>query len=229
MNKISKLFHQLFKLIGPIKEIVYFLFLFLFFELLWKLCIHEFDDDNQMLFVLGTNLTSLVYPICLWTAKVSYWVIHNLLGYESFHINNLYIYFDNSLKLKIIWGCTGVKQMLQFIFILCFIGGPWKKKLTFIPISLIILSLINFIRLIATSFILKDGFPDWFILFNETFNHVEWNNTTQTYLIFYKDWFHLFHDTIFKWVYFDGVMFLLWLFWQEKINRPYQEGKLNAK
>ena len=224
MSRISKLVNRFLNFIEPIKEIVYFLFLFLLFEFIWKLCVQEYDDD-RLLDIFGKNIAYLVYPFCLSTAKISFWFIHDVLGYTSFHMDNLFIYFENSLKIKIIFGCTGLKQMLQFTFIICCFWGPWKKKLLFIPTSIIILGLINYLRLIVTSFIIKDGFPDWFISFNESYNNAKWNTSIETYWIFYKDWYHFFHDTVFKWVYFDGVMFLLWLVWQEKFNRPFQQIK----
>lgn len=210
--------------IEPVKDIAYFLFLFLFFELIWKLLVHESSSGEQVL-ILGIDITNSVYPICLATAQFTYHIIHDLFGFSSFNIDDLLIYFDDSLKMKIIWGCTGVKQMLLFTFILICYKGPSKKKLIFIPLSILLLFLVNITRLVITAFLVKDGFPDWFIPVNESLNHVTWDNTPQSYWDFYKDWYYFFHDGFFKWVYYDGVMFLLWLLWQEKFNLPYQRNK----
>lgn len=217
-------FDLLKKKIAPIKGILYFLFLFLFFELLWKLCVHEGDTESE-LFILGQNFTWLMYPICEATARVTYWIIHDLMGYDTFNIRGLFIYFDNSLKMKIIWGCTGIKQILLFSFIMICYWGPWKKKLYFVPMSILILVSINILRLIATAFIIKDGFPEWFIPINESLNGAQWDDSTETYWRFYIDWYHFFHDGFFKWVYYDGVMFILWLIWQEKFYLPSQRLK----
>lgn len=211
--------------IEPVKDIAYFLFLFLFFELVWKLSVHEAGNGEQLI-VWGKDVISYIYPICLWTAQFTYYIIHNLFGFSNFNIDDLLIYFDNSLKMKIIWGCTGIKQMLLFSFILICYKGPVKKKLVFIPLSVILLFFVNIIRLVVSAFMIKDGFPDWFIPFNESFNHVTWTNTAQSYWLFYEDWYYFFHDGFFKWIYYDGVMFLLWLLWQEKYNLPYQRNKI---
>lgn len=216
---------RFFDFIEPVKDIAYFLFLFLFFELLWKLSVHE-ADNGELLIVWGRDITSYIYPICLWTAQFTYYIIHNLFGFSNFNIDGLLIYFDNSLKMKIIWGCTGVKQMLLFIFILICYKGPAKKKLVFIPLSVLLLFFVNILRLIVSAFMIKDGFPDWFIPINESINNVTWTNTPQSYWKFYEDWYYFFHDGFFKWIYYDGVMFLLWLFWQEKYNLPYQRRKI---
>lgn len=218
------LIQQIQKKIEPIKGIVYFLTLFLFFEFLWKLAVHEGQDEGQLL-IFGHDFTANVYPICRATANMTYWVIHNLLGYKSFHIDGILVYFDNSLKMRIVWGCTSVKQIVLFTFILVLYFGPWKKKLIFIPASVVILVILNVVRLVATSFILKDGFPAWFIPLNEVMSGITWDGSATMYQRFYIDWFRFFHDGFFKWIYYDGVMFLLWLFWQEKYNLPYQRLK----
>lgn len=224
IERIRQIIGKLNKQIEPIKGILYFLFLFLLFEFLWKLCIKE-EYRGESIFFFGKDITNLVYPVCLWTAKATYWIIHDLMGYSNFHIDGILIYFDNSLRLKIVWGCTGVKQIILFTFIMLCYFGPRKKKLKYILISVFILNFINILRLVVTAFIVKGGVPDWFISFNQVFNNTVWDNSPQTYWRFYSDWYYFFHDGFFKWVYYDGVMFLLWLYWQEKINLPYQRTK----
>ncbi len=216
------------KLVEPIKDIAYFLFLFLFFELIWKLSVHESDNGEQIL-VLGKDITRFLYPICLWTAQFTYHIIHHVLGFNTFKIDDLLIHFDNSLKMKIIWGCTGIKQMLLFTFILMCCKGPVKKKLVFIPFAILLLFVVNIARLVISAFVIRNGFPDWFIPINESLNHVKWDNSPHTYWQFYADWYHFFHDGFFKWIYYDGVMFLLWLVWQEKFNLPYHRSKKKAE
>lgn len=211
--------------IKPIKGIVLFLFLFILFELIWKIIVRPVGDEEQLI-VLGFNLTHFLYPVCKLDANIVYWIIHDLLGYDNFNIDDLLIYFDNALAMKIIWSCTSVKQYIMFTFIMAFYYGPWKKKLVFIPVSLLILSTVNILRLVISAFLLKDGFPDWFISVNEILNGAKWDESGATYWQFYRDWYRFFHDGFFKWVYYDGCMFLLWLYWHEKINIPYQRLKL---
>lgn len=228
IDTVKTKFDYFLRFINPVKGIVLFLFLFLFFELLWKLCIHLVPDETQFIF-LGQNLTNFVHPLCELDAKIVYWFIHDLLGYSDYKIEGTHVYFDvlstGNLRQNIIWSCTSLKQWLLFTFIMIFYYGPYKKKLVFIPLSLIFLGFINILRLVITAFIIKDGFPEWFIPINEIMNGVTWSYSRESYWVFYHDWFHLFHDGFFKWVYYDGILFMIWLFWQEKINLPFQRAK----
>lgn len=212
----------------PLKNIVWFLILFLIFDLIWKLCVHQ-GDNERILLVLGKDLTSYTEGICLFTAKAVYWTVHTLLGYHDFRIVGETIFFENSLKVDIIWGCTGLKQLIMFSFIILFYFGPIKKKLWFIPLSMLILIVINIIRLTVICIIIKNPFPEWFIPANEWYNNRVWSNTKVSYWQFYEDWFNIFHRDIFVWVYYDGVIFILWLLWEEKINKPYQRLREKIK
>ena len=208
-----------------IRNIGWFVVLFLFFEFIWKLCVHQGEDESIML-ILGKNATPYIYGLCEWTAKATHWVIHTLLGYENFRIEGLYIYFEDSLfKNHIVWGCTGIKQLIMFTFIMIFYFGPLRKKLWFIPASLIVLVVINIIRIAIICFIVKNPFPEWFISVNEWYNDRTWVNNEECFFQFYRDWFNVFHHDIFTWIYYDGIIFLLWLFWEERFNKPYQRIK----
>ena len=219
-NKIWE--HKLLKPFAPFKGIIWFLILFLLFEFIWKLCIRE-GDNEAILLILGKNATRYTTDICLWTAKAVHFVVHSIFGYDNFKTDGIYLYFNGSLRIDIVWGCTGLKQLLMFLFIIVFYYGPTKKKLWFVPISMVVLILINIFRLAIICIIIKNPFPTWFIGVNEWYNDRTWSNTQANYWLFYRDWFDLFHKDIFTWVYYDGVIFILWLIWEEKVNKPYQK------
>lgn len=205
----------------PFKDIIWFLCLFLIFEFIWKLCVHQ-GEDERILLVLGNDLTSYTEGFNKWTANIVYWLIHDMLGYQNFNIiHNTTLYFDGSIYIDIIWGCTGLKQFFMFTFIMLFYFGPLKKKLWFIPMSLFVLLFINIVRLTIIILIVKVPFPEWFIPVNEWYNNCTWENTKECYMQFYEDWFNVFHRDIFVWIYYDGVIFVLWLLWEEKIRKPY--------
>jgi exosortase/archaeosortase family protein len=220
-----------FKSFSIIKNIGWFVILFLFFEFIWKVCVHQ-GEDESILLVLGKNLTPYVYGLCAWTANATHFVIHSILGYENFKVDGLYIYFsDSTFKNHIVWGCTGLKQLIMFTFIMVCYFGPLRKKLWFIPASLVFLVLINIVRITVISFIVRDPFPEWFIGANEWYNGRTWDNSEASFTQFYQDWFNVFHHDIFTWIYYDGIIFLLWLFWEERFNKPYQKlkNKIAAK
>lgn len=209
-----------FEKLKPFKYIAWFLCLFLIFELIWKLCVHQ-GADERILLVFGKDLTSYTEGINLWTAKSIYWFMHDLLGYQDFKLIGTNLYFVGSIPIEIIWGCTGLKQLFMFSFILIFYYGPAKKKLWYIPLSLFILIFINILRLSIILIIIKDPFPEWFISVNEWYNNRTWVNTRECYYQFYNDWFNVFHKDIFTFIYYDGVIFILWLIWEEKIRKPF--------
>ncbi|MDU1892339.1 MAG: exosortase/archaeosortase family protein [Dysgonomonas sp.] len=229
MNKnFIHLLNPIIKKLAPFKDIIWFLCLFLFFELIWKICVHQ-GESERILLVLGKDLTAYTEGMNLWTANAIYWLVHDLLGYENIYINGITLCFEDSIPIDIIWGCTGLKQLFMFTFILTFYFGPYKKKLWYIPLSLAILLLINVVRLSVILIIIKDPFPEWFISMNEWYNDRVWINTREKYLQFYEDWFNVFHKDIFVWLYYDGVIFVLWLIWEEKINKPFMRLRNKKK
>lgn len=210
------------KKLEPFKPIFWFLCLFLIFDFIWKICVHQ-GEDERILLVLGKDLTSYTTGISQWTADLIYWFVHTLFGYQDFHQHGTILYFENSLYVDIIWGCTGLKQLLMFSFIMFFYYGPAKKKLWYIPLALLILLLINILRLAVIFIIIKGPFPEWFISANEWYNNRTWINSKECYETFYKDWFNVFHKDVLTWIYYDGVIFVLWLVWEEKIRKAHNK------
>ncbi|MDR0825013.1 MAG: exosortase/archaeosortase family protein [Prevotella sp.] len=225
MNKtVENLIKRCYQKLKPFKDIIWFFCLFLIFEFIWKLCVHQGEDESVLL-VLGKDLTAYTENICIWTADSVYWTIHNILGYNDFYINGTFLQFKNSLLTNIVWGCTGLKQLFMFAFIIAFYYGPAKKKLWYIPMSLLILIAVNILRLIVIFLIIRNPFPEWFITVNEWYNNRIWSNSKENYIQFYTDWFNIFHRDIFTWLYYDGIIFILWLVWEEKINKSWSKMK----
>ena len=212
-----------FNSLGILKYIIWFFLLFILFDFFWKAAVKS--GDHGSLWVFGQDLSAIVYPISKWTADATYWTVHDWWGYKDFIQNDTFVHFPNSIRLIVVWDCTGVKQILMFSFIIALIHGPWRHKLWYIPASALFLNLINVLRIALTALLVKDGYPDWFIPFNEWFNKTSWDGTRACEMQFQEDWFQLFHYHVFKWLYYDGVMFLLWLLWNEKFNLPFQKKK----
>jgi exosortase/archaeosortase family protein len=68
--------------------------------------------------------------------------------------------------------------------------GDWKKKLWFIPLGIALCYVINIVRITAITLIVRE----------------------------HQDLFHLFHDFIFKYLYY-GIIFLMWVFWEEVLRK----------
>ncbi len=82
--------------------------------------------------------------------------------------------------------CTSLKQWLHWLFLMLIFPGPWKHKLWYIPLGLVIIEWINVVR-VTGILLLMIPFPNSF-----SFSH----------------------DYLFK-TFFYFVIFLMWMFWTE--------------
>ena len=83
--------------------------------------------------------------------------------------------------------CTSLKQWLHWLFLMLLFPGPWKHKLWYIPLGLVIIEFINVVRVVGITLC----------------------------LIPYPGSFNILHDYIFK-ILFYFVIFIMWVVWVEK-------------
>jgi len=88
--------------------------------------------------------------------------------------------------LQIICGCTGIIQLFQITFILVFYPIKWSQKIYLYPFSIIIIFSAAIVHFI---FLVPIAFD-------------------------LPDYFSVFHDYTFR-IFFFGVVFLTWLFWEK--------------
>ncbi|MFC1731193.1 archaeosortase/exosortase family protein [candidate division KSB1 bacterium] len=124
-------------------------------------------------------------------------ILRDLLGI-SFQVNDHTIYFNNNTFIGVNHGCSGVKLFLQWIVLMVIYPGPWKKKLWFIPLGMILIYLTNLFRMTGLSIIL-----------------LKFQNQT---------WFNFSHDYIFRPLFYV-VIFSLWVIWVEYIYRKKKKRK----
>jgi exosortase/archaeosortase family protein len=198
MNKNIK---KIITLIAPYKGILYFLFLLFFFHFSWKIAI-DGDMDSERMYFFGRDITpDWFYTACRWLTMAASWFVRLFPDTESFISEDYSLYFpDGGIKIGIIWGCTGIKQMFIFAGIMIAYFGPWVKKLWYIPMGCIILTLYNIIR-IGSITLLTNGHP-------EKFDSL--------------------HDGIFRYIYYT-IIFLLWLYWEEKIAKKHHKHDSKRK
>lgn len=87
--------------------------------------------------------------------------------------------------------CASLKQWMHWLFLMILFPGPWKHKLWYIPVGLVIIEWTNVIRICGVLMM-----------------QIPWPNS-----------FHLAHDYIFK-LFFYFVIFLMWMIWVEKFYNP---------
>jgi exosortase/archaeosortase family protein len=122
----------------------------------------------------------------------STWFIENILPISITKGETRMICFDNGGFIGINHGCSGLKQILQFTLLFLIFPGPWKKKLWFIPLGIVIVHLTNLFRIIGLS-IITVNIPQY------------WDFS---------------HDYLFR-PFFYVVIFLLWVWWVEKLSVPH--------
>lgn len=173
----------------PYSGIILFLVLLFFFHFSWKIAI-DGDHEGDQIFIFGKDCTPAWFgTVTLWLAQAVHWLVRLFPGSENFMIEgNILYYIGGGFRNHVIWGCTGLKQMFIFSGIMFFYRGPFLKKLWYIPMGCLILTLYNIVRIALISVF--------------TNRHAER--------------FDMLHDGIFRFIYY-GIVFLLWLVWEEFI------------
>jgi exosortase/archaeosortase family protein len=174
------------------KGIIYFVCLLFFFHFSWKMAI-DGDMVGTQMYLFGKDITPEWFnTACRWLTVAAGWFVHLFPNTQDLVIENTLLYFpDGGIKIAIIWGCIGLKQMSIFcgimIFYRCF---PFEKyqwnKLWYIPMSCILLTIYNVIR-IGSIVLLTNGHPERF---------------------------ESLHDGIFRYIYYT-IIFILWVVWEE--------------
>ncbi len=67
-----------------IGNIIWFLFLFISIDFIWKLIIDE--GDGNLFIVFGKDYTYLIEPINIWTTKLTHWIVSDVFGYKRIFI-----------------------------------------------------------------------------------------------------------------------------------------------
>ena len=181
----------------PYKGVLYFLVLLFFFHFSWKIAIDgDMGGDNMYLF--GKDITpAWFHTAVLWLTSAAGWFVRLLPGTQDLIKEPTMLYFpDGGIKIIIVWGCTGIKQMFIFAGIILLYWGPFLKKLWYIPLGWIILTIYNVIR-VGLTVVLTRGYP-------ERFDSL--------------------HDGIFRYIYYT-IVFLLWVYWEEVIVKKYRNEK----
>jgi len=119
----------------------------------------------------------------------SAWFVEHVIGYDINTYDTTLYFLPNKGSIMVNGSCSGLKQFYQWIFLMLLFPGPWKKKLWFIPLGLLVIHLNNILRIIILSVILVHWPQQW----------------------------HFSHDWILR-PFFYVVIFGMWVLWVEKIR-----------
>jgi exosortase/archaeosortase family protein len=173
----------------PYRGMILFGVVLMLSNFFWKYNVlgDESKDINSTITFWGVNIS----PPFIWMAHHVAYITKNILHFFGSNVvlepNNALIY-PNGNSVLIIWACTGIKQAYICICILLFSRGPLIKKLWYIPLSLVVVYLFNIFRITIITACIG--------------NH--------------PDWFKFLHQFFFKYVFYL-LIFLIWVFWEEKI------------
>jgi exosortase/archaeosortase family protein len=125
----------------------------------------------------------------------SSWFLKEILGMDITTINQT-MYWPNQGYIAINQGCSGLKQILQISLLLMIFPGPWKHKLWYIPMGMLLIHLTNLFRIIGLGEVLT----------------------------LVPEYWKFSHDNLFR-PFFYVVIFTLWVIWVEKFMKK-QKSKL---
>ncbi len=159
-----------------------------FFHILWRLFNHEL--------LLIDFISSSSEWLALQVYLQSSWFLNitgvNVQPFDELTIsgvlrNNVFICAENSGFVYVNPSCSGLKQFYQWFFLMLLYPGPWKHKLWFFPMGILIVHLVNVFRIIGMVFVT---------------------------MLIPQHWDFI-HDWIMR-PFFYVVMFLLWVWWNER-------------
>jgi len=172
----------------PILDVIIFMLIIGFFHLLWRnLGLKNFLLENLSFSELEQFMANQV-------AVPSAWFVKHIVGYDIKTLGTT-LYFPNNGYIAVEGSCSGLKQFYQWIVLMLLFPGPWKQKLWYIPMGLVVIHLINIFRIIVLSVVVMHWPQQW-------------------------DFIHLWIMRPFFYV----VIFILWVIWEEKFRHHKKQG-----
>ena len=189
---------QVKEFIQPYKGIICFLIAMFVANIVWKISIKgEEHGLSEVLLWQMVDVSGFFHIITQQISDSVYFILHKILG-MNIEMKDFVFLFDTGEAIRIIWGCSGIKQIFIFLIIMLFSYGSWKHKLWFIPLGMFVCYGINIIRIMVLCLIAYS----------------------------YPNRLDLFHTYIFKYIFY-GIIFLIWIVWNEKFGYEKKESLQN--
>lgn len=182
------------------KDVAIFMIILLAFHVLWKIFV---TDILAVDFITNsaTWLAGIVYEQSKWFFETTGM---NVIAFEELKIfnrthDNVFFCPATNGYVYVNLSCSGLKQFYQWFFLMILFPGPWKHKAWFIPLGLIIIHIVNVFRIIGMVVVTMNIPEHWDFM----------------------------HDYVMR-PFFYVVMFLLWVWWNEKIHLKAKQKKKAA-
>lgn len=157
------------------------------------------DETENIITFFGLNITAPFTFMANHFANITFKIL-DFLGFEVQLFKGNILYYEKGVWVQIVPSCTGIKQAYIFFCIIAFTRGPWIKKLWFILLGFFAIYLFNIVRLTTIVGFCKNHF----------------------------DWFDFLHSYLFKYLFY-GMIFLLWVIWDEKIAARHIKKNIEQK
>ena len=167
----------------PIIDVAIFGIIIVFFHFLWWNGLKSF-----LLNFMGFQQLELFLAHQVFLPAA--WIVENILQYPIKTVGNA-IFFENNGYVEVVGSCSGLKQFYQWTVLIILFPGPWKKKLWYIPLGLLVIHIVNILRIVILS-VVTVHWPD------------HW------------DFIHLWILRPFFYI----VIFAMWVIWEEKFRLP---------
>jgi len=149
---------------------------------------YRFWANTLHYFPIRDFMSSVHQTMINWVIGQSVWVNQHLLGINMKLMGHT-MHFLNGSGISINSSCSGDKQILQFAILMLIYPGPWKHKLWYIPIGMVILHMTNILRIVLLSIVATNK----------------------------PQWMDIAHDTALRGMFYV-VIFTLWVIWEEKVR-----------
>lgn len=183
----------------PFKGVILFVVVLMLSNFFWKYNVlgDEAERGDSIVTFFGFGISEPFVWMAHHVSQTTYGILHFFSSAVHLQSEQNIFYYPNGNSVRVIWACTGIKQAYITFCIFAFARGPWLKKLWYVPIALLVGYLFNIFRIAFITACIENH-PDWF------------------------EWLHLY---FFKYLFY-GIIFLLWVYWEEKIvNQEFQQKK----
>jgi exosortase/archaeosortase family protein len=140
LHKLKRFYHGPF---GFVLDVLLFAVITVFFHRLWW----DFARIIKGFTVVNVTADWLADQVF----ATSLWINTRLLGMHITTEVPNYMWFSNGGYVQVNESCSGLKQFYQIIVLFVLFPGPWRHKLWFIPISILIMHFINILRIVILS------------------------------------------------------------------------------
>ena len=171
----------------PYADVIIFVITLFVANYFWKFTMIG-DENGDSVTWFGLDVTAPFEFMACHVASAVYWLV-SLVRDTAYMVGEHTIRFESGSGTTIIWGCSGLKQMFIWTFLILTVRGGWIQKTWFIPLGWICCHAFNILRIFLIALMIEQ----------------------------HPDWFHMLHDYIFKYLFY-AMLFGLWVLFVEKIR-----------